>query len=123
MPDEKYLGYCSRCADHPPFFKDDSISNGLCYNPWCLFCNKIIGEKNPTSFWPKGQLGRFSFECECGDYKTPSDKDTASKFGQSLVDHFFNEHKMYISAALIMVSHILGEKVIPKYLVPNPERQ
>ncbi len=127
MPDEKYVGYCSRCADYPPFFQDIEISINLLYNPWCLFCDKKI-KGDPTSFWPKGKIDRFFYKCECG-WETPIMNeqkkiiDTSPEFGQVLVDHFFYDHKMYISDALIMTGHISSKEVISKYLIPNPERQ
>lgn len=125
MVDEKYAGKCLVCADYPPFYLDDSITASLLYNPWCLFCYRKKGKKDPTSFWPRGKLGRFSHTCECGwEAPTVSEDneviDTSPKFGQVLVDHFLNDHKTYISDALITASHVLGREVIPKYLVPKP---
>jgi len=120
MLDEKHLGYCSACADSPPFYRDEKISTNLLYNPWCLFCYRNVNE-DPSSFWPAGKLGRFSFECECGQNNF-GNGDTSPKFGQALVDHFFAYHRMYISDALIKAGTILKEKTA-KYLASNPGNQ
>ena len=118
MQDEKYAGFCSACADFPPFSRDEKVSINLLYNQWCLFCYKKVKE-DPSSFWPEGKSGRFSFECECG-HKDFGDGDTPPKFGQALVGHFVDYHKMYMSDALIMAGTILKEKTT-KYLASNPE--
>lgn len=115
MP-EKYVGYCSRCVEFPHFNEKDHL-----FKPWCTLCYERDNEE-PTAFWSKGKLGRFSFKCQCG-YETSKDIMTSPEFDQALIDHFFDDHKMHIQDAQKATIEILNKEVVSKYLIPKPKRQ
>jgi len=136
--DEKYNGFCLRCVDYPPYFRDFSdkpISLELLYNPWCTLCYKKRG-KEPTAFWEKGDPDRFYHYCDpkkltspikrkkkvCG-WEPPKDIQTSPEFDKVLIEHLVTVHGMNRQHAMIETSHIMRKQVINKYLVPNPEEQ
>jgi hypothetical protein len=115
MLEEKYSTYCSRCSDNPPFFLDDKISSGLCYNAWCLFCYKS-GDKEPTLFWERGRLDRVYYKCDICDWESPAGIPTSPKFDKALKKHFIKKHNMHIQEVIKKVSGILTTEMMHKYL-------
>lgn len=136
MPDEKYLGYCLRCADFPPKFKDKEISSNLCYKPWCTLCYQKDGDE-PTAFGEKGTSGRFSYKCDLKvakkiigpikrkkicDWASPVDITKTQDFNKSLMEHLQTAHGMNFQDANRETLPIMRKQVVDKYLVPNPKR-
>ena len=138
--DEKYNGFCLRCVDYPPYFRDFSdkpISRELLYNPWCTLCYQKDDADKPTAFWEKGISGRFSYKCDLKvaekiigpikiqkicDWSSPADIEKSQDFDKELREHLHTAHGMNLQAAMIETTPIMCKQVINKYLVPNPKR-